>query len=54
MVEIDFVEFWANKCKENMQKYQNKVNTILNSQIQIGNNFYKRIGRKKSLKIIKS
>jgi len=48
----DFVEFWANKCKENMLACQKEVSKMVDSQIEIGNAFYKRIGRKKALEIL--
>ena len=48
----DFVEFWANKCKSNMFDCQKEVNSLVNSQIEIGNAFYKRLGRKKALEIL--
>ena len=51
-MEKDFVEFWAKKCKENMSACQKEVNNLVDSQIEIGNAFYKRIGRKKALKIL--
>ncbi len=52
MNENEFVEFWAYKCKTNPKKCMQEVNNLVNSQIQIGNDFYKRIGRKKSLEIL--
>ena len=51
-MEKDFVEFWAKKCKEDMLACQKEVNNLVDSQIEIGNAFYKRIGRKKALKIL--
>lgn len=52
MKEMDFVDFWANKCKNNMRECQKEVNKLVDAQIQIGNHFYKKIGRKKALKLI--
>jgi hypothetical protein len=53
MEEKDFVEFWAYKCRENLPKCQREVYSMIDSQIQIGNDFYKRIGRKKALALLK-
>jgi len=51
-MEKDFIEFWANKCKANMSTCQKEVNAMVDSQIEIGNAFYKRIGREKALEIL--
>ena len=48
----DFVEFWANKCRKDMRGCQKEVYRMVDSQIELGNKFYKRIGREKALKII--
>ena len=53
MKEIDFVEYWAQKCKENMPECQKQVYSMIDAQIQIGNDFYKKMERKKAIKIIK-
>ena len=37
----DFVEFWANKCREDMASCQKEVNAMVDSQIEIGNPNYK-------------
>lgn len=54
MNEMEFVEFWAYKCQKNMKKCQEEVNAMVDSQIKIGNDFYKRLGREKALKLINS
>ena len=35
-----------------MPKCQKEVNKIIDAQIQIGNDFYKRIGRKKAIELL--
>ena len=51
---MEFVEFWAHKCKKNPKKCMKEVNALIDSQLQIGNAFYKRIGRKKAIKLLTS
>jgi hypothetical protein len=41
--EKDFVEFWAHKCKKNPKECMQEVNNLVDSQIQIGNAFYKKL-----------
>ena len=48
----EFVEFWADKCRKDMHSCQKEVYQMVDSQIELGNNFYKRLGREKALKII--
>ena len=48
----DFVEFWAKKCRIDMSACQKEVNVMIDSQIEIGNAFYKRLPRKKALEIL--
>lgn len=46
--EFDFVEFWANKCKQNMAACQKEVAKLTNSQITNANSFYKRLALTKN------
>ncbi|MFA5763697.1 MAG: hypothetical protein WC915_02705 [archaeon] len=52
MDENEFVVFWAKKCRDNMQSCQRESNKLVDSQIELANAFYKRIGRKKALRIL--
>jgi DNA-binding MarR family transcriptional regulator len=49
---MDFVEFWAKKCRKNMKKCLSETGPFIDSQIKTANEFYKRLtktpnGRKK-------
>ena len=45
--ELDFVEFWAQKCKQDMQSCQKEVLRFNDAQIKIANDFYKRLAKTK-------
>jgi len=50
--EFDFVEFWAHKCRQNMQECLAETKPFINSQIENANKFYLKLaktsqGRKK-------
>lgn len=46
--EFDFVEFWAQKCRQDMASCQKEVNRFNDAQIKIANDFYKRLAKTKS------
>ena len=38
--EFDFVEFWAKRCKQDMEKCRAEVIPFVNAQLDIANEFY--------------
>ncbi|MDD4083084.1 MAG: hypothetical protein PHD05_06880 [Sphaerochaetaceae bacterium] len=57
MKEMDFVEFWAKKCKEDMDSCLAQTTPFINSQILSANDFYLRLlktpGGKEKIKLLK-
>ena len=44
----EFVEKWAEYCKDNMKECQNQVAVFINSQIENSNAFYERLAKTKN------
>ena len=42
---MEFVEFWAEKCKKNMASCLAETTPFINSQIISANDFYKRLAQ---------
>jgi len=44
---MEHVEWWAKKCRQNMKECQRQVMPFIEAQIEMANDFYKRLAKTK-------